>query len=298
MLLPAVTGASEAGAQASVQHAAMNAVSLVILWNVGLKLLLDDMFEWLAGDEILGAGTAIAKTQAAAMQSVTNTVRLSILLLIVSACSLPTSSEMNLAFRIDRNQLVMSSVLINGEPGRYVLGSAAQRSVISAPFATARGIDGSEGVNVRLRPDVMTRVRPGLADLGSEIDAVLGRDLLGPVVVIDYRNQLVSRLSHLPELEVEPHRWRTAPQFPVTLAGRTRPALIDTSIPDSLIVPRAMVPGTRCTRCVFDVEVAGLDFDQLDVRVIDDGPMRIGNRVLEHFLVVIDYRRGRAALIR
>src|SRR5882724_9622363 len=51
----------------------------------------------------------------------------------------PPVSEVNLAFTIEKNLLVVSSAAIQGHRGRFVFGSAEQRTVLDATFAQSLG---------------------------------------------------------------------------------------------------------------------------------------------------------------
>src|SRR5437588_7690710 len=65
-------------------------------------------------------------------------------LAIVSCASLPWSDEpageeVNLAFTLEKNLLVIRSATIAGHPGRFVFGSAEPRTVVDATFAQSLG---------------------------------------------------------------------------------------------------------------------------------------------------------------
>jgi len=47
----------------------------------------------------------------------------------------PIGSEVNLAFTLEKNLVTLSTVTVDGRTGRFILGSAARRTVLDPAFA-------------------------------------------------------------------------------------------------------------------------------------------------------------------
>lgn len=213
--------------------------------------------------------------------------------------SLPSGNEKNLAFDIDRNQLVLEQLTIDGHEGRFVAGSIHEQTLVDETFADRHDLAGQSSAMIMVSSTWHERTDIRVVDMGEEIDAIVGSDLLGPVIAIDYRNQLITRFTHAPdELEQSKiHRWRATPSYPLKLAGKVELGVIDLASPDTLTVPSSLLEGYGCERCRVDVEIGGVHFDDLDILRADVEDIRIGNRVLERFLVVIDYRNRKTTLM-
>lgn len=228
------------------------------------------------------------------MKSLTNLRSAAILAILCASCS--TAGELNLAFRTDRNQLVLHQLRIAGHHGRFVAGTATDKTLVDVAFAERHGLVPGDSP-VLMQPGALDHVSPGLADFSGEIDAIVGRDLLGPVAVIDFRNQLITRFSHIPETSGRrPFHWSENPSYPLTIDGARHVGVVDTAVPDSLLVPRRLLEGRECTRCRVNLEIGGLRLDGIEVRSADVDVIRIGNRILQHFLVTIDYRNRTTSL--
>ena len=70
-------------------------------------------------------------------------------------------------------------------------------------------------------------------------------------------------------------------------------AIVDTALPDTLVLPRA-TEGRGTARVI----VAGSDFGNIDVKYASVPLARIGNRLLSKFLVSIDYGKQNVGLWR
>ena len=195
----------------------------------------------------------------------------------------PRFEEVNLAFTLDRNLIRMSTVTIDGRYGHFILGSAQQRTVLDSRFAGRRA-----NHVVQLTEKETTRISPHRADLSGLADAIVGTDTWrSNAISIDYHTGLVTYQKEgiKPGL-MKVYRYPSEPAVEVVVDGRTIQAIVDTSSPDTLVLP-SNTPGRGAAR----VSVAGTDFGTIDVKYASTARPRIGNRLLSHFLVSIDYGR-------
>jgi hypothetical protein len=81
----------------------------------------------------------------------------------------------------------------------------------------------------------------------------------------------------------------------VAVDGRTFSAIVDTTSPDTLVLPRG---SDKPRRAKAKLSVAGTDFGSIDIAFGDVAAPRVGNRVLSKFLVTIDYGRREVGLWR
>jgi hypothetical protein len=79
----------------------------------------------------------------------------------------------------------------------------------------------------------------------------------------------------------------------LSVDGETIDAIVDTTSPDTLTLP-----SRRASRAKARITLAGADFGEVDVRYADVAAPHIGNRLLSHFLVSIDYGRRIVGLWR
>jgi hypothetical protein len=208
------------------------------------------------------------------------------------------SREQNLSFTIDRNQLVFDGVEVEGLPGRFIVGSATPRTVLDSGFVRRHSLASTGTFTVALRQTRVTEVDENILDLGGEIDAIIGSDVLGPVLVVDYRTRLATRIRQFRhEGDGVSHSWQDRPRFPLVIRGRRVEGIVDTTIPDTVVIPRELFPQWSTGRQRADIEIAGLQLKDVDVRVAEVSDILIGNRILQHFLVTIDYERGRTVLV-
>jgi hypothetical protein len=208
------------------------------------------------------------------------------------------SREQNLSFAIDRNQLVFDDVQVEGLRGRFIVGSATPKTILDSGFVRRHGLASTGTFRVTLRQTRVTEVDANILDLGGEIDGIIGTDVLGPLLVVDYKSRLATRIRRFRhEGDGVNHHWQDRPRFPLVVSGRRVEGIVDTTIPDSLIVPRELFPQWSLSRIRADIEIAGMQLKDVDVRVADVSDMLIGNRILQHFLVTIDYERGRTVLV-
>ncbi|HUP47686.1 MAG TPA: hypothetical protein VNA04_02735, partial [Thermoanaerobaculia bacterium] len=203
-------------------------------------------------------------------------------------------TEVNLAFAVEDNLLRLSTVTIDGRPGRFFLGSAHGRTLLSPAFA---GSNASRRYGLRLSDRETLTVEPLLFDLTGVGDAIIGFDAWSPhAVTVNYVSGLVTYQKYGIEPEgMTIFRYQDEPAIGLTVNGHAIYAAVDTAIPDTLVLPRGTAEGGR-TRA--RVEIAGTVFEDIDVVLADVSRARVGNRLLSKFLVSIDYGRQQVGLWR
>ena len=222
--------------------------------------------------------------------------------LMLGACSIsapwrnePVGQEVNVAFTLQKNLIVLGSVTIDSRPGRFLLGTAEQRTLLDAHYAPTLPPGARHAL--RLNEREALQFTPVVTDLRGVSDAIVGADVWGNnSVTIDYRIGLLtfSRLG-VEHAEMSVFRFAAEPMINVSVDGRTIPAVVDTASPDTLVLPRGTAAaGRRAAHVV----VGRTDFGNLDVRYDDVTVARAGNRVLSKFLVAIDYGRKQVGLWR
>ncbi|HVR41590.1 MAG TPA: hypothetical protein VMU84_21015 [Thermoanaerobaculia bacterium] len=193
----------------------------------------------------------------------------------------PIGNETNLAFRVEKNLLYLLNTSIDGRPGRYIFGSASVRSVLDPRIA---GTDTSHRVFLGSKNSVA--IRPAIIDLRGVADGIVGADSAGGnAITIDYRSQLVTvqKEGIHPEL-MTLYSYTAEPSVNVNVDGADLSAVVDTALPDTIVLPRA-----KPSRGTAHVILAGIDFGTIDVQYANVSRPRIGNRLLSRFLVSIDY---------
>ncbi len=222
-------------------------------------------------------------------------------LVLLTSCTSPPWSdepahEVNLAFVLQDNLLYLPTVAIGGRGGRYLLGTAAPRSVID-PALAATLRPARRGYRLSLGEGDSIRFDPVPAALGGVGDAIVGADVWGHhAVTIDYHAELVTyQKAGIHRELMLVHGFDGPPSIIATVDGREVPAIVDTASPDTLVLPRgARAAGRASAR----VSVAGTDFGTIDVALAGVSQARIGNRLLSKFLVTIDYGRRQVGLWR
>jgi hypothetical protein len=207
----------------------------------------------------------------------------------------PLGREVNMAFVLRDNLLYLRSATVDGRPGRFLFGSANPQTVLDVHFAQAMGARPFHSLQLNERESL--RFTPAVLDLRGVADAIVGADVWGAhAVTIDYRAGLLTfqREGIHPDL-MNVYRFRDAPSINVAVDGRLLPAIVDTSSPDTLVLPRAAAPNERRT---VRVQIGGADLGEVSVRLADVATPRIGNRLLSKFLVTIDYGRREVGLWR
>jgi hypothetical protein len=216
--------------------------------------------------------------------------------LLAGACSSvlpwsdePIGSEVNLAFKLERNLIELQSVRIDNREGRFILGSAAPHTVVDSKFPLSE-----TNHVIQFGPRQTVRITPSATDLGGVADAIVGAEAWGKhAISIDYHAGLViwQKEGIKPEL-MHVYRFPAEPTINVMVNGREIPAVVDTSSPDTLVLSGADRRETARVR------VADTDFGEIDVRYTPVSQARIGNRLLSRFLVTIDYGRKVVGLWR
>jgi len=203
----------------------------------------------------------------------------------------PVGEEVNLVFTLDKNVVVLPSATIDGRAGRFLFGSAEPRTLIDPKFSrsTAHTLQLNEKESLRL-PSVDV-------DLHGVADAIVGGDAWGShAVTLDYRSGVLTyqREGIHPEL-MTIYPFGDEPMVTVLIDGRSVAAVVDTTSPDTLILPRG---NDKAERRNAHVQVANTDFGLIDVRLATVSTAHLGNRILSKFLVTIDYGKRRVGLWR
>lgn len=219
-----------------------------------------------------------------------------VLAILTASCSryLPwrgekVNDEVNFAFTLERNLVEFpSTLLIDKHPGRFILGTAARQTVIDSAFP-------APGRRLNIREKESLALSPVRADLQGVADAIVGADAWkNQALSIDYRSGLVTyQKSGIERSQMTTFRFRDEPSIWVTVNGQRLAAVVDTSSPDTLVIPSSVVQ-----RGMVNVSVAGTDFGAVDVQFANVTRARIGNRLLSRFLVSIDYGRRVVGLWR
>ena len=202
--------------------------------------------------------------------------------------------EVNIAFTLEQNLIRLPSVEINHRSGRYFFGSAHQRTVLDPQFAASLAAPQHE-LNLTARESL--RLLPQLLDLDGVGDAIIGADAWSErSVTIDYRIGLLTyQKDGIYPADMELFNFRGEPAIEIDLNGRTTRAIVDTALPDTLVLPRGTSPAGRSRA---NVTIAGARFVNVDVSLADVVEPRLGNRLLSRFLISIDYGRQRIGLWR
>ncbi len=195
----------------------------------------------------------------------------------------PIGDEVNLAFTLKRNLIELQSVRLDNRSGIFLLATATPRTAIDHSFGNghARTLQMGDKNSVRIDPLPV--------DLGGVADAIIGAEAWAKhSITIDYRAGVVTYQKYpIESADMTLYRYRGEPAVNITVDGKTFAAIVDTSSPDTLTLPRQ-----TNGRGTADVQIAGLDFGTIDVRYANVARPRIGNRLLSRFLVTIDYGRG------
>jgi hypothetical protein len=202
----------------------------------------------------------------------------------------PVGSEVNLAFTLEQNLIRLTTVKIDGRPGRFLLGSAAPRTVVDSNFPLRRFY----GHGVQISEKESVRIDPVTADLGGVADAIIGVEPWRKhAISIDYRVGLVSyQKEGIKSGGMFLYQFPGEPMINVVVDGREVAAIVDTTSPDTLVLPGPEGRGTAAVR------IADADFGTIDVQYANVSRARVGNRLLSRFLVTIDYGRKVVGLWR
>jgi hypothetical protein len=217
-------------------------------------------------------------------------------ILLAFACATPwhnepVGSEVNLAFTLDRNLVTFTTLRIDGRAGRFILASAAPRSVIDPSFANPR----RRHLLHFGHKETLSLPAAAPVELGGVADAFIGADVWnGHAISIDYHSGMVSfqKLGIAPD-SMKLYRYPAEPMIDVDVDGRTMNAIVDTASPDTLVLP-----SPQKARGNVRVRIAGNDFGNVDIQYANVSHARVGNRLLSHFLVTIDYGQRLVGLWR
>lgn len=217
------------------------------------------------------------------------------LALLAGSCAraLPWSgeaaNEVNLAFTMEQNLVELQTVRINDRPGRFILGTAAPRTVLDPAYA------GTGTHTLQISEKNTIRITPATLDLRGAADGIIGADAWkNRAISIDYRSGLVTyQVRGIERGLMTVYRFRAAPAVTVNVNGTEISSIVDTTSPDTLVLP-----STSDRRGTARVSIAGTDFGSIDVRYANVSQARIGNRLLSRFLVSIDYGRKVVGLWR
>lgn len=215
------------------------------------------------------------------------------LAVIAAACSLPRAATTHLAWTFRQNLIVVGAVA-GGVDGEFIVGTAHPATILDPEFAGRAGDRGRMPVNLGGR--FTADARPVRAELDGLADGILGLDVWGRrSVTIDYRRNLIILGRDLePMNEGLRHAFEHIPAVPILIDGVERLALVDTANPDTIQLP-ATDFGEEGRRSV-DLQVGDVRFRGIGATVAPVTEIRLGNRVLSHFLVTIDYPRGEVTL--
>ncbi|HXI14062.1 MAG TPA: hypothetical protein VNM92_15670 [Thermoanaerobaculia bacterium] len=210
--------------------------------------------------------------------------------------------ELNLALLVRKNQLFIESATIASKKGRFLLGTAAPTTILSSDFIKREALTPEEQTSVRLGGRRAVSITPVTSDLQGMGDAILGIDVWkSGSLSIDYNSGLAtfSQKTDFVTDDMMVSDFVEAPAVDIVIDGKSSRALIDTTVPDALIVPPSVATGTGAnSRANVDVVLAGYLFRNVGVRVAAVPQVRIGNRLLSKFLVAVDYKRKRVGLWR
>jgi hypothetical protein len=217
--------------------------------------------------------------------------------LLAASCSINVpwrnerADEVNLGFTLVNNLVMFEpTVRIDNKPGRFLLGTAARQTVIDDQFPLA-----GRDHHLQIQEKETLRIAPVRLDLQGVADAIVGADAWrNQTISIDYRTGLVSyRQTSFERSQMTIFRFRNEPTVNVSVDGRELSAIVDTTSPDTLVLP-----GSALGRGTVRVSIAGTDFGATDVQFANVTQARIGNRLLSRFLVSIDYGRRTVGLWR
>jgi hypothetical protein len=209
----------------------------------------------------------------------------------------PIGQEVNLAFVVRNNLLFLSSATVDGRNGRFLVGASDPRTTLDTRFASTLPRAAGGERTLQLNEKEPLRFSPVELDLRGVADGIIGADVWGNrAISIDYVSGLVTYQKEgiHPELMTIYH-FSAAPQVTVMVDGKAIDAIVDTSSPDTLLVPRE---NSASHRTHAHVLLANADFGNLDIALADVSAPRIGNRILSKFLVTIDYGKREVGLWR
>jgi hypothetical protein len=227
--------------------------------------------------------------------------RFAVALLLLCSCrpampweNAPDADEVNLAFTVRNNLLFLPSATVNGKTGRFFFASATPRTVVDPRVARLLGgTTATYALGLGNRYSIA--FTPAFIDLGATGDAMIGYDVFANRgVTIDYRAGLLTyqEAGIHPDLMTLFH-YEGDPAIDVDVDGRRVSAVVDTSSPDTLVLPAASSSRGRAR-----VGIAGTEFRDVELRYANVERAHVGNRLLSKFLVAIDYKNRVVGLWR
>ncbi|HET7434585.1 MAG TPA: hypothetical protein VFN10_07730 [Thermoanaerobaculia bacterium] len=194
----------------------------------------------------------------------------------------PVGEEVNLAFRIENNLLFLPTLRLDNRAGRFFLATAAPNTVIDPAFGLAQSGPHLAAISEKQS----LPLTPSFLDLRGTGDAMLGADVWGRhAITIDYFSGLVTyQRAGIHRDGLTMFRFRDQPELSVRVDGRDVLAVIDTTSPDTLVLPHS-----TAGRGTAHIVIANQDLGTTDVQYANVARARIGNRLLSKFLVTIDY---------
>ena len=220
-------------------------------------------------------------------------------LLFAAACSSvapwrdePTGDEVNVTFVVQNNLLFLDGASVDGRHGRFLIGSSQPQTIVDPKFTSTSGPH-----SLQLNERESLRFAPVVTDLHGVADGIIGADVWGShAITIDYRIGVLTfqREGIHPDLMVI-YKFANDPMVNVAVDGRIVSAIVDTTSPDTLILPRSAGTTERRTA---HIQLADTDFGNVNIRTADVTTARVGNRLLSRFLVSIDYGRHEVGLWR
>jgi len=203
----------------------------------------------------------------------------------------PREAEVNFSFTLEQNLIRLKSVRIDSREGRFILGSAAPRTIIDPRFPLHRFRTHVLQISER----ETLRIDPAPHDLHGVADAIIGIEAWRDrAISIDYHSGTVTyQKEGIRSGLMEIYRFPVEPMIYVNVNGREIAAIIDTTSPDTLVLP-----GSVHGRGTANVRIGTTDFGTIDVQYANVARARVGNRLLSRFLVTIDYGRRVVGLWR
>lgn len=198
---------------------------------------------------------------------------------------------MNFSFTLEQNLIQLKSVRIDNRDGRFILGSAAPRTIVDPRFRLRR----FRAHSLQISEKETLRIDPAPHDLHGVADAIIGVEAWrNRAISIDYHSGLVTyQKEGIESGLMQVYQFSAEPMIRVNVNGREIAAIVDTTSPDTLVLP-----GSVHGRGTANVSIGATDFGTIDVQYANVARARVGNRLLSRFLVTIDYGRRVVGLWR
>jgi hypothetical protein len=199
----------------------------------------------------------------------------------------------HVAFNLRDNLLVIPAT-VAGQPGEFILGTAQSHSTLDSRFPADSNRSGRVPVLLGARLSLETSVER--TSMSSVADGILGSGMFANRTLgIDFRRGLITlSRERVPAEGAAKSRFEGIPSFPISVDGTPFRGIIDTTNPDTILLPESVFgpPGRR----LVSLRIGGVDLGTTEARIGPVSDIRIGNRILEKFLVSIDYDRGEISL--